>query len=146
LKRIIILLAVIGLGLTSAGIALAGGKRAKIILRKTKIGKVLSLSHGKTLYEFAKDSRNKDNCFANPQCITVWPVAYTTGKPIAGKGVRRSLLGTITLPNGRQQVTYAGHPLYKYIGDGGPGDTFGAGINQAGGRWYAVSAAGHRVK
>jgi predicted lipoprotein with Yx(FWY)xxD motif len=146
LKRIIILLAVICLGLTTAGIAVAGGKRAKIDLRKTKIGKVLVNSRGFTLYEFAKDTRNKDNCFAHPNCISVWPVEKTTGQPIAGRGVRRSLLGTITLPNGRQQVTYAGHPLYAYIGDGSPGDTFGAGINQAGGRWYAVSAAGHRVK
>ncbi len=145
MKRIIILLAVAVLGLATAGMAIAGGRRAKIDLRKTKIGKVLVNSRGFTLYEFAKDTRNKDNCFGHANCITVWPVVKTSGKPIAGKGVRRSLLGAITLPNGRQQVTYAGHPLYTYIGDGKPGNVFGAGILQAGGRWYALNAAGHRV-
>ncbi len=145
MKRTFILLAVIAVSLATAGLATAAGRPAKVNLRTTKIGKVLVNSRGFTLYEFAKDARNKDNCFAHSNCITVWPAVTTTDKPIAGKGVKRSLLGTITLPNGRQQVTYGGHPLYTYIGDGGPGDTTGAGILQAGGRWYALSAAGHRV-
>jgi predicted lipoprotein with Yx(FWY)xxD motif len=145
LKRTIILLAVIAAALATAGIATAGGRGAKVNLRNTKIGKVLVNSRGFTLYEFARDARNKDNCVSIPGCKTVWPLAYTSGKPIAGKGVRRSLLGTITLSNGRRQVTYAGHPLYTYIGDGAAGNTFGAGILQAGGRWYALNAAGHRV-
>jgi predicted lipoprotein with Yx(FWY)xxD motif len=146
LKRIVILLSVFVLGLTTAGVAIAGGSRAKINLRKTNIGKVLVNSHGFTLYVFALDKRNKDKCISIPGCKTVWPLDYTAGKPIAGKGVRRSLLGTITLPNGRKQVTYGGYPLYTYLGDGAPGDTFGANLFQSGGRWYAVNAAGKRVK
>ena len=60
--------------------------------------------------------------------------------------MRRSLLGTIKLPNGARQVTYAGHPLYTYIGDSGPGDTSYVGVSQFGGRWFALTAAGHIVK
>ena len=37
------------------------------------------------------------------------------------------------------QVTYAGHPLYRYSGDTAPGDTNG---NEVGDVWYAVNAAG----
>jgi predicted lipoprotein with Yx(FWY)xxD motif len=146
LKRTFILTSVIAVALAAAGLAIASGHRAKIDLRKTKAGKILVNSHGFTVYAFAKDSRNKDTCWPRPNCRTVWPAVPTTGKPIAGEGVRGSLLGSITLPNGHQQVTYAGWPLYTYIADGGPGATSYIGKSQAGGRWYALTAAGHLVK
>jgi hypothetical protein len=38
-------------------------------------------------------------------------------------------------------VTYAGHLLYFYAGDGKPGDTFGASIPS----WAAVSPAGTAI-
>jgi predicted lipoprotein with Yx(FWY)xxD motif len=146
MKRIVILLAVFAAALATAGLATAGGHRAKVNLRKTRAGKLLVNSRGVTLYEFAKDAKNKDNCVAIPNCTTVWPPLYTSGKPVARKGVRRSLLGTITLHNGRQQVTYGGFPLYTYLGDGKkPGAITGVGIVQSRGRWYGVTAAGHRV-
>lgn len=146
MKRIVILLAVLAVGLTTAGLAVAGGRRAKINLRKTKIGKVLVNGSGFTLYDFAKDTRNKDNCVSIPNCTVVWPLVTTSGKAIAGKGVKASLLGTITVSGGRKQVTYAGHPLYTYAGDSAPGQTHGANLPQSGARWYALNAAGRNVK
>lgn len=144
MKRIVILLAVFAAALSTAGLAMAGGHRAKVNLRKTRAGKLLVNSRGLTLYEFALDAKNMDNC--NAQCRKVWPPLYSSGKPVAGKGVRASMLGAITLKNGRQQVTYGGFPLYTYLGDGGkPGAISGVGITQAGGRWFGVTAAGHRV-
>ncbi len=145
MKRIVILLAVFAAALATAGLAMAGGHQAKINLHKTKLGKILVNSHGFTVYQFAKDSKNTDTCWARLNCRASWPPVYTSGKPIAGKGVRSSLLGTITLPNGRQQVTYAGWPLYTYVGDGKPAETTYIGFNQAGGRWYGLNAAGNRV-
>jgi predicted lipoprotein with Yx(FWY)xxD motif len=145
MKRIVISLAVFAAALATAGLAIAAGHPSKVNLHKTKAGKLLVTSNGFTLYEFAKDTKNTDNCFAHVNCRTVWPPLTTSGKPVAGKGVKGSMLGTITLPNHRQQVTYGGWPLYKYIGDGKPGAVSGVGIFQAGGRWYGVTAAGHRV-
>jgi predicted lipoprotein with Yx(FWY)xxD motif len=143
MNRIVILLAVFAAALATAGLAVAGGHRSKVNLRKTRAGKLLVNSRGFTLYEFALDAKNTDNC--NATCRKVWPPLYSSGKPVAGKGVRRSLLGTITLKNGRQQVTYGGFPLYTYLGDGKPGAISGVGIVQSGGRWFGVTAAGHRV-
>jgi Ca2+-binding RTX toxin-like protein len=40
------------------------------------------------------------------------------------------------------QVTYRGHPLYRFSGDTKAGDTSGEGLTDFGGRWDAVSAAG----
>jgi hypothetical protein len=60
--------------------------------------------------------------------------------------VHQSLLGTIKLKNGKLQVTYNGHPLYTYIADGSPHQTFYVNQFQSGGRWPAVNAAGGLVK
>ena len=68
------------------------------------------------------------------------------GKPVAGPGVRASLLSTIRLPGGTRQVTYAGHALYLYSGDTGPGQTSYVGETAFGGRWYAIDASGRTVK
>ena len=135
MKRIVILLAVFMAALATAGLAVAGGHLAKINLHKTRAGKLLVDGSGFTLYTFAKDVN----------CRVTWPPLYTSGKPVGGKAVKGSMLGTITLPNGRQQVTYGGWPLYTYLGDGKPGAVSGVGIFQAGGRWFGVTSAGHRV-
>jgi predicted lipoprotein with Yx(FWY)xxD motif len=123
----------------------AGGGKAKLQLRHTKkAGKILVNGAGFTLYMYTKDKPNKDNCSAT--CMRVWPPVTTAGKVSLGKGVKRSLVGTITLPNGKKQVTYAKHPLYTYVADGGPGETSYIGVFQSGGRWYALNGAGHLIK
>lgn len=83
-----------------------------------------------------------------PPCDSVlWPALLTDGAPIAGPGVNRSLLGTVTradLPDlpPVQQVTYAGLPLYRFIFDEDPGETEGANlfdpVTDPPGTWYLV--------
>jgi predicted lipoprotein with Yx(FWY)xxD motif len=115
-------------------------------LRKTHLGKILVASSGYTLYVFTKDSKNKDNCQKVKGCLEAWLAKEAQGKPSAGHGVRAKLLSTAKLSGGLSQVTYAGHPLYIYSGDSGPGDTSYVGAKQFGGTWYAINAAGHLVK
>ena len=143
--------------LTAAGAALgvslpaalaashAGG--AKIELEKTaKYGKILADSRGWTIYAFTKDKKNQDNCQKTAGCTSAWPPVVTKGKPVAGPGVKQSLLGSIKLKNGKSQVTYNGIPLYTYTSDGGPHQTFYVNFFQFGGNWPAVNAAGKEVK
>jgi predicted lipoprotein with Yx(FWY)xxD motif len=134
------------LSLAEAGPAGARSGRAKVELRQTRLGKILVNGRGFTIYAFTRDRRNRDNCASSHVCITVWPPVTTVGAPIAGPGVRSSLLGTITLKNGRRQLTYAGHPLYTYIADTRPGQTSYVNILQFRGRWPALNAAGQEVK
>ncbi len=56
-----------------------------------------------------------------------------------------SALGTTQRKDGVTEVTYHGHPLYYYAGDGKPGQTTGQDLNQFGAKWYVVSRAGDKV-
>jgi predicted lipoprotein with Yx(FWY)xxD motif len=123
----------------------AAAKPAKIELRKTSLGPVLTNARGFTLYAFSRDAKNKDKCEATSGCTQVWPVAASHGKPSAGQGVKASMLGTIRLAGGGEQVTYGGHPLYTYSQDTGPGQTDYVGASQFGGVWHAVNASGKTV-
>jgi hypothetical protein len=44
------------------------------------------------------------------------------------------------------QVTYAGHPLYTYSGDGFKGSTDYIGISEFGGVWTGLRASGAMVR
>jgi predicted lipoprotein with Yx(FWY)xxD motif len=115
---------------------------AVVSLRSTSLGKVLVDGSGRTLYLFEKDKGPKTTCFGT--CASAWPPVTSTGKPTAGAGVTASKLTLVKGPDG-QQVLYAGHPLYTYAGDGGPGQTTGEGLTDYGAPWYALSAAGKTV-
>ncbi len=119
---------------------------AKIQLRTTHLGRVLANGSGFTVYVFTHDRKNQDTCVKISRCPGTWPVLRTNGKARAAKGVNASLLGTITLAHGVNQVTYAGHPLYGYRGDSAPGQTGYVGVSEFGGSWDAITAAGKLVR
>ena len=54
-------------------------------------------------------------------------------------------LGTTKRPDGTTQVTYGGHPLYRYAGDTATGQTGGQGSKAFGGAWYVVSPSGKAI-
>ena len=118
------------------------GAAAKVQLRHTSLGSILVSSSGRTLYEFTRDRGNKSSCVSISGCSSVWPSLKASGRPTAGSGIKASLLSTTS----GHQVTYAGHPLYTYSGDRGPGKTSYVGVKAFGGAWYALNASGGAVK
>lgn len=147
MRRILILMAAIAAILgVAAALASASARRATLELRRTGVGTILVNDRGFTLYAFTRDARNRDACAKIQGCPRAWPAITTGGRPIAGRGVHSGLIGTITLKGGAQQVTYAGHPLYTYVGDSGPGQTFYVNFFQFGGFWPAVNAGGSGVR
>jgi predicted lipoprotein with Yx(FWY)xxD motif len=148
MKRCLILLVLVSvaaLGSTAARAWAKGPTKPTVQLRQTSKGKILVNSRGFTLYVFSRDSKNHDACVHINGCASLWPVLKATVPLKAGRGVNARLLGTIKVGRTRQ-VTYAGHPLYQYIGDSGPGQTSYVGQNQQGGFWYAINAAGTVIK
>jgi predicted lipoprotein with Yx(FWY)xxD motif len=153
MKRILIpvaLVAVAAIGASTSASARPTGPVAgaagvaTVRLGSSSLGRILVDRHGGTLYNFTKDSRDKDTCVPTRGCTGLWPPFTTTGKPIAGQGVKASLLGTIKLPHGVEQVTYDGRPLYTYDGDA-TGSAY-VGAHQFGGYWYAFNAAGRVMR
>ena len=145
LKLLISLSAALVIAAIGAGLALAGqsGGGARVQLAKTRLGTILVDSKGITLYDFVKDKGTTSVCYS--ACAALWPPLLTTGKPIAGPGVRASLLGTTKRKDGKLEVTYGGHPLYYFVTDRKPGQTTGQGVNQFGGPWWVLSAAGKEI-
>ena len=62
-----------------------------------------------------------------------------------GRGVKGSLVGRVTRPDGSTQLTYGGHPLYTYVRDVRPGMVTGQAIDQDGGLWYVLNAKGQQI-
>jgi hypothetical protein len=56
------------------------------------------------------------------------------------------MLGVTKRQDGRRQVTYAGQPLYAFVGDKTVGQTSGEGLTNFGAEWYAVAASGRTVE
>jgi predicted lipoprotein with Yx(FWY)xxD motif len=96
--------------------ATAAGKRAKLKLLGSPYGKMLFTGRGQALYLFRKDGRNHSNC--NGQCAIDWPPLRSARKAIAGRRVRKGLIGSTLRDDGTRQVTYRGHPLYTYAHEG----------------------------
>jgi predicted lipoprotein with Yx(FWY)xxD motif len=107
------------------------------------LGKVLVGAGGRTLYLFEADTSTTSTCTG--ACAVAWPPLLTTGPAEPGSGVQAKLLGTTTRSGGMKQVTYHGHPLYFYLGDSGPGQAGGQGLNQFGALWYVLDANGDKV-
>jgi predicted lipoprotein with Yx(FWY)xxD motif len=117
----------------------AGGK-ATVNVAKTDLGNVLVDAQGHTLYLFKKDAGSKSSCFG--ECANDWPPARVADTPTVGAGLTAAAATTTARADGKPEVAYNGHPLYRFEGDHKPGDTTGQGLNAFGGKWYAVSANG----
>ena len=133
LKRIATISIITALVVTGAAIAATQSKGTKVTLHKESgVGKVLATSGGRTLYLYTADTKNTSNCTGS--CAATWPPLMTKGKPVAGAGVKQSLLGQTS----NHQVLYNHHPLYTYTGDSAAGQANGEGV----GGFYAVTSAG----
>lgn len=109
----------------------------------SEYGQVIADGKGEAFYLFGKEKSAKSKCFGT--CAQAWPPVLTRGKPQAGSGVKAKLLGTTKRPNGKLQVTYAGHPLYYYVDDS-PGTILCQNVSEFGGLWLVVKPNGNPVR
>jgi len=121
----------------------AGTAANTIRTRSTSHGTVLVDAAGRTLYWFAKDTPKQSSC--HHSCAVYWPPVL--GSAAAGTGMSLPHgFGTITRADGKTQATYDGHPLYTYAGDTAPGQVNGNGVKASGGKWWAVTPTGARLR
>ncbi len=122
----------------------AATRAVTIKTANSSLGRIIVDARGHTLYLFEKDTRRHSACTG--ACAAYWPPLLTHGKPTAGAGVKRSLLGIIRRANGTRQVTYAGHPLYRFALDTKPGQTNGEGRQDFRAGWDALTPAGKKIE
>jgi len=131
-------LASLGIGVTAPA---ASGAGTKITLRGSEFGTMLWGPKRQAIYVFQRDRRNASRCYGS--CAEAWPPVYTTGRPVAGRGIRTSLLGTVRRRDNRLQVTYAGRPLYYYANERA-GQVRCHNVNLNGGLWWVIGPNGKR--
>lgn len=103
----------------------------------TAVGTVVT-TEGFTVYRFANDTTAPSASTCVDECAVRWPPVKGDGQP-ALQGIPTGLVGTIGRPDGTQQLTLNGWPLYRFAGDTAPGEAKGEGV---GGTWAAMGANG----
>ena len=119
----------------SASSAAASGSSVTVKTASVgKLGSVLVDSKGMTLYRLSGAHAGKLICTTSA-CVHIWiPLTIPAGaKPTGVVG-----LGMVKRPNGVEQVSYRGEPLYTFAQDTAPGQAKGEGIKDVG-TWAAVT-------
>ncbi|MGY5009338.1 hypothetical protein ACWCY6_14825 [Streptomyces sp. 900105755] len=127
---------------TAAGAGDASGPAttAAVLTRSAQgLGSIVTDDKGLTLYRYDKDQPNPSKWTCSGTCTKTW-LPVIVPESVQASGVEKSLLGTVHR-NGRTQLTLAGWPLYRYVGDTAAGQTNGQGKDQ---EWYAVTPSGQK--
>ena len=97
------------------------------------LGEILTDDNKMALYIFKEDTKTgASECYGT--CAENW-LPLTVSDSIMSRNTLQGTLATITRTDGTKQATYNGKPLYYYVKDKSPGDTFGEGINDV---WHTV--------
>ncbi|KXX63269.1 hypothetical protein GXW84_36860 [Rhodococcus sp. IEGM 248] len=109
----------------------AAAGQVELGTRDTALGTVLTDGDGLTLYRFDEDTPGSIRCTG--PCAEIWPPSLSAPRPDATLAART---GATTRPDGTEQITYDGHPLYRFAKDTAPGQTGGDGVK---GTWHVVT-------
>lgn len=144
--RALILFTALAASLTFAATtpAAPAESRSTVTVHGSSYGSILFDGKGFVLYAFTKDGKGRSNC--SGACAKAWPPYIVGGRPRAAAGIKAALLGTTKRSDGRMQGTYAGRPLYYYVGDRQPRQILCQNVTEFGGVWLVVRANGTLVR
>jgi predicted lipoprotein with Yx(FWY)xxD motif len=117
-------------------------RRTTIKATDSQFGTILGNGRGQAVYVFDEEQSSKPECYGD--CARAWPPVLTQGRPRAGKGARKALLGTTRRRGGKRQVTYRGRPLYYYVADA-PDRVLCHNVEEFGGLWLVIKPDGTPV-
>lgn len=141
--------AVVAVALAAATSAMATTGRtdasvSRVVAARSAYGTIVFDGRGFVLYAFTKDARGRSACAG--ACAKAWPPYLVAGSVAAGRGTDARRIGTIRRRDGSRQATYAGRPLYFYVGDRKPGQILCQNVSEFGGLWLVVRANGTTVR
>lgn len=146
MNRLLLVLAVCSVAACAVvGSAMAApAGQSSVTAHSSRFGRVLFDGRGFVLYAFTKDPRGGSACAG--ACATAWPPYVVGSKPKASTGAKAKLVGTTRRSDGRLQATYAGKPLYYYVGDRSPRQILCQNASEFGGLWLVVRPTGALVR
>ena len=113
-----------------------GSAVVKTAANSTLAATILTDSRGITLYRLSGEQAGRFIC-TGAGCLQIWHPLTAPATSAPNGGV--ASLGTVKRPDGGEQVTYKGMPLYTFASDQQPGDVKGQGLKDVG-TWNAVTA------
>jgi predicted lipoprotein with Yx(FWY)xxD motif len=130
--------------LAPAAMSSSSADRGTVTAGSSRFGRILYDGRGFVLYAFTKDPRRRSVC--SGACAAAWPPYLVAKAPKAAPGVNRKLLSSIRRADGKIQVTYAGRPLYYYVGDREPRQILCQNVFEFGGLWLVARPNGMLVR
>jgi predicted lipoprotein with Yx(FWY)xxD motif len=128
-------------GSASAGAAPVGFTTTSLTGKDIdKMGNVVVDSAGWTTYRFDLDTADPPTSTCFDVCLRSWLPILVDGTPTV-IGIDPAKVGVIERPDGGRQATIGGWPLYRFIGDNGPGKWKGQAVNNS---WWVVQSTGQR--
>jgi len=104
------------------------------------LGDILVGPNGMSLYGFTNDSDGQSNC--DGACADAWPPLLVDGVELP-RGLDPQVFSIVTRSDGSFQLKAGKWPLYRFAGDGGPGEINGQG---SGGVWFLAGPDGSLLK
>jgi predicted lipoprotein with Yx(FWY)xxD motif len=142
--RRLLLLAALVAAVSAAPPAAGTAPAPTLTVRASAWGQILFDRQGRALYAFTRDPRGRSVC--SGACAAAWPPYLLRGELRAGRGTARAKLGVTPRAGGARQVTYAGRPLYYYVGDRRPGQVSCQNVFGFGGLWLVMRPSGALVR
>jgi predicted lipoprotein with Yx(FWY)xxD motif len=109
------------------------------------VGVVLAHASGRVVYVLEAEGGGPATCTGGDCASQYTPVKGRPTVASGDTGVKVALIAVTPMPDGTQQATYNGQPLYYYSGDQGANDTKGQGHKAGNTTSYLVSPEGRKV-
>ncbi|WP_433129558.1 hypothetical protein ACQPWW_04940 [Micromonospora sp. CA-240977] len=106
-----------------------------------ELGPVVLDGQGFTLYRFDRDSSAPSRSTCTEGCLLQWLPVLVSEK-IKFANLDPAKLGAVARPDGTQQVTVGGWPVYRFAADQVPGQVSGQGVD---GAWFVVAPDGSKA-
>ncbi|MGP4047990.1 hypothetical protein [Streptomyces sp. 2A115] len=105
------------------------------------MGTFVTDEKGMTLYRYEMDQASPSKSMCTGDCAKTW-MPVMAQDSVKAMGVEQSLVGSVDRSDGMKQLTLAGRPLYRYMGDAKAGEMKGQAKDS---KWYAVTPAGEKA-
>ena len=132
-----------GSGHTGHGGGSANGELELWAVQTGPLGVVVTDGTGALIYRFDRDGTNPPTSTCTGDCTSTWePVKADLDKPPVLLGVDEDQISVLTRPDGTDQLTLAGWPLYRHLGTHADAETQANGTD---GAWFAIRPDGSKA-